>query len=230
VTPLPDATGPAAHFRERLVADHLAWAKGLAAGLRRRHSLLAAEEDLTAYAQAGLVEAAARFDPARGVSFTTFAHYRVVGALWDGVRQMGWQPRRRSEACFERGANHYLAELASDQPRGPRAASRLLEERTAALAVIFLAALDGAGPEPADEGKPSALQQLERAQLTIGLRHTLAQLPQRERRLLEGIYYEGRELQAVAAELGISPPWACRLHQRAVERLRELLRTGGLVT
>ncbi len=37
-------------------------------------------EDLVAYGQLGLVEASERFDPSRGNSFSTFAHYRICSA------------------------------------------------------------------------------------------------------------------------------------------------------
>jgi RNA polymerase sigma factor for flagellar operon FliA len=74
------------------------------------------------------------------------------------------------------------------------------------------------------------LRKLERVQLAIGLRRTLDRLPPRERRVIEAMYYEGKELREVAVEFGISPPWACRLHRRAVDRLRRLLRESGLAT
>lgn len=46
-------------------------------------------DDLVAFGSKGLVEAALRFDPAREVSFRTFAYHRIHGAMMDGVRQMG---------------------------------------------------------------------------------------------------------------------------------------------
>ncbi len=45
-------------------------------------------EDLAAYGLLGLVEAAERFDPTRGVKFTTFAYPRVRGAILDGLAEM----------------------------------------------------------------------------------------------------------------------------------------------
>src|SRR5687767_10234121 len=37
-------------------------------------------DDLIAYGQLGLVEAARNFDAGRGLAFTTFAHYRIRGS------------------------------------------------------------------------------------------------------------------------------------------------------
>ncbi|MBM4321474.1 MAG: sigma-70 family RNA polymerase sigma factor [Deltaproteobacteria bacterium] len=221
--------------REQLVLDHLPLVGRIVARLRRRHGLQAPLEDLEAYARAGLVEAARRFDPARGIDFAVFAQYRVTGALWDGIREMGWQVRRRGEARFAELANAYLEEVAGERPHGVERVAGALEERTGSLAVIFVAAQHGTRPdelpeELPDEAEPGALRKLERAQLTLGLQRTLQQLPQRERRLFEALYHEGRQLQDIAAELGCSKGWASRLHRRTIEKLRSRLWEGGLIS
>src|SRR3954470_24445964 len=51
-------------------------------------------DDLRAWGHQGVLEAKARFDPGRGVRFSTFAYYRVRGAVLDGVRKQGWLRRR----------------------------------------------------------------------------------------------------------------------------------------
>src|SRR6185437_11544518 len=51
-------------------------------------------EELIALANAGLAEAAARYEPDRGAAFTTFAWYRVHGAILDGLRRSSNLPRR----------------------------------------------------------------------------------------------------------------------------------------
>jgi RNA polymerase sigma factor FliA len=44
-------------------------------------------DDLVGWGHMGLVEAAARFDTTRGVTFRTFAHRRIQGAMFDGIRK-----------------------------------------------------------------------------------------------------------------------------------------------
>lgn len=46
-------------------------------------------DDLISYGCAGLLEAAGRFDANRNASFSTFAYYRIRGAMLDGIRKMG---------------------------------------------------------------------------------------------------------------------------------------------
>ena len=41
--------------------------------------------------------------------------------------------------------------------------------------------------------------------------------------VVRGMYFEGRNLDDIGAELGISKSWACRIHTRALGLLREVL-------
>ncbi len=216
--------------REALLREHLSLARSLAASILRQHHLPLPLEDLEAYARAGLLEAAQRFDPSRSVPFACFARYRVQGAIWDGVRAMGWEPRRRNEARFAEGANAYLEAVAEDRPAEPTRAAAALEQRSASLATIYLAATAGCLEEQPDEGEPGALRRLERAQLELGLRPALQRLPAREAHILRAVYFEGRGLSSLTDELGLSLPWISRLHRRAVERLQAVLREQGLLT
>jgi RNA polymerase sigma factor for flagellar operon FliA len=50
-------------------------------------------DDLEQCGLMGLMEAAKKFDPARGVRFTTYAGRRILGAMVDGIRDMDWGPR-----------------------------------------------------------------------------------------------------------------------------------------
>ncbi|UCH30833.1 MAG: sigma-70 family RNA polymerase sigma factor, partial [Myxococcales bacterium] len=79
---------------EELVMRHRKMVHGLAHRLRRELSLCGDVDDLIAFGFGGLLEAAHRFDPSRGVRFQTFAYHRVRGAMLDGVRKMADLPRR----------------------------------------------------------------------------------------------------------------------------------------
>lgn len=56
-------------------------------------------DDLISFGYFGLVDAATRFDPAKGASFRVFAARRIEGAIYDGIREMDFAPRgfRRQE-------------------------------------------------------------------------------------------------------------------------------------
>ena len=74
-----------------LVARHLALARRAAGMVYPRVRGLISFDELRALANAGLAEAAARYDPARGASFATFAWYRIHGAIVDGLRRSAEQ-------------------------------------------------------------------------------------------------------------------------------------------
>ena len=55
------------------------------------------------------------------------------------------------------------------------------------------------------------------------MRAAIEKLPEKERKLLQGYYFQGKTLEEAGAEIGQSKSWASRLHARAIERLKELL-------
>jgi RNA polymerase sigma factor for flagellar operon FliA len=58
------------------------------------------------------------------------------------------------------------------------------------------------------------------------LLRALPSLSPRQRVLIRGFYFEGRSIDAMARELGISKSWASRLHTDALRALREALEEG----
>ena len=95
--------------------------------------------DLVQDGMLGLIDAACRFDEARGIKFETFAERRVRGAMIDALRRDAWprgvrRQRRQLEAAREQlrrelGAEPSLADLAarmgSDEARLGRTIVRI---------------------------------------------------------------------------------------------------------
>jgi RNA polymerase sigma factor for flagellar operon FliA len=96
--------------RDQLVEQHLHLVHAIAAKLKRRLGKTMEPGDLVGYGTQGLIEAAKKFDPKQGTAFGTFAYYRIRGAIFDGMRTMGWYSRgtTRNFRAEER-ANEYLA-------------------------------------------------------------------------------------------------------------------------
>ena len=95
--------------RDRLIQQHLGLVQSLARKLRKQITARIEFDDLVGYGSKGLIEAAERFDPSHGASFTTFAYYRVRGAMLDGLRTMGWYSRADyARYRAEERANQYL--------------------------------------------------------------------------------------------------------------------------
>ena len=74
--------------RQSVIA-HLSLVRETAKRIRARYGLDTSVDELSSYGMLGLVEAAQRFEPGRGVPFAAFARVRVRGAILDGLADFG---------------------------------------------------------------------------------------------------------------------------------------------
>ena len=221
---------------QQLIADGQALVRSLALGVARNIPMPVDLDDLIAYGQVGLAEAAREYDPQHGAQFTTFAYYRVRGAIYDGVSKMSWTSRARYKRYrYEQLANEALQ--AEGSPDGAVASleeqARWLRNVSEKLAVVYLAS---GGDEDRGGGiressledpraSPSAL--VAGREISEKLRQIVEQLPPAEQRLIRSIYFEGATLQDAADQLGISKSWASRMHAKVLEQLARNLRRLG---
>lgn len=212
---------------QRFVEEHEQLVRKLAHRVRAELDLTCELEDLIAFGYHGLLEARGRYDATRGVQFSTFAYYRVRGAILDGVRKMAYLPRRihqkrrAAEAIdwaieAEGEARAASPEARSDAEQTLAAIDDILGKITATFMLAAVGQDEGATPESPEDQLIGAHEQHR-------VRHALDVLPERERIVVTGMYFEGRNLDDIGAELGISKSWACRIHTRALGLLREAL-------
>jgi RNA polymerase sigma factor FliA len=222
-----------------LIEEYLGFARAIAAKIFQKVGAHVSFDELLSLANTGLLQAADRYDESSGVAFTTFAHYRIRGAIYDGVRQLAHLPRSeyRKLQARER-ADGYLAAAAAAEAaaRTPGAAPdlrsteddlRAVFERMAGVTTTLVVSLDaGDGSQPAeqfDQDGPSPEVAVSNHQLAVRLRTAIRELPERERHLIEKHYYEDKPLAEAGRELGLSKSWSSRLHARAIDQLRRLL-------
>jgi RNA polymerase sigma-B factor len=225
-------TAPPAHITEQavsaLVRTHLALAERLALRYAGRGQPY---EDLQQVAYLGLVTAARRFDPERGVQFVTFAQATVVGELKKYFRDYSWglrvaRPvqelylavRTASEELTQRtGRSPTPAELAAVVGATEDDVVESLEAG-AALHVdsLDLPVRDEERPRevPCDEDGFRVVD--ERSWLVPAL-HTL---PEREREILRLRFFEGLPQSAIALRIGVSQMHVSRLLARSLAALR----------
>ena len=105
--------------RARLVERHLDVARKAALMIFPRVRGHIELDELVALGNAGLAEAAQRYDPDRGAAFPTFAWYRVQGAILDGLRKQSNLPRRVwAKLVALRAASEYLEHRAERERSG----------------------------------------------------------------------------------------------------------------
>ncbi|MBK7584891.1 MAG: sigma-70 family RNA polymerase sigma factor [Myxococcales bacterium] len=194
-------------------------------------------QELVSYGREGLLDAARRFDPERGVPFRAYANFRVKGAIIDGVRSMARLPRRvharlQGLAAAARQSEGAVEDLSA--PAAPGAtrsdADVALSEHLAGMATAIAMGLV-ANTAHGEDGERVGVAQgaspedtLGHAQLIALVRDAIAGLPDQEAELVRRHYLEGERFDHVAADLGLSKSWASRLHTRAIGRLTKRLR------
>ncbi|MEP6866491.1 MAG: sigma-70 family RNA polymerase sigma factor [Deltaproteobacteria bacterium] len=222
--------------RARLVETNLDVAKKAAYMIFPRVKEHVELDELIALANAGLAEAAQRFDPGRGAAFSTFAWYRVQGSIVDGLRKSSQLPRRVwAKLVALRAASDYLehraerdagaAQQGARPATGPDALAQVKSELAAirTMYVTSLEALTDAGFDRVDDKAQPADAAIDAQRAGAKLRAAIERLPEREQALMKKHYWEGKNLLEAGAELGISKSWASRLHAQAVERLRAVI-------
>jgi len=209
------------------VARYDKFVRGVAAQLVAQLGLECDVEDVVAFGFEGLLLAHKRYDASKGVAFKSFAYYRVRGAMIDGVRSMAYLPRRayarlRATEALD-GQTEGAAETAGKAP-GVEGALRGIDGILGRVAAAYCVAscVEGEDGDP-DATPEQALRKKERKQRVLAALDTL---PERERFLAYGHYIEGRRLDELSAELGLSKSWGSRLHSRALGLLREQLGDG----
>jgi RNA polymerase sigma factor for flagellar operon FliA len=220
--------------RDQLVRDNLSLVQAIARKLKKQITARIDFDDLIGYGSKGLIEAAERFDPKHRVAFSTFAYYRIRGAMLDGLRTMGWYSRSDyARYRAEERANEYLQNQ-SDREGAGRAAGATpsgspdtskeaalagVAELLSGIATVHITSLEAAATV-ADERLPAPDANLDTGRLGIRVRAAIKNLPERERQLMELYYFAEKNLEEAGAVMGLSKSWACRLHARAVELLR----------
>jgi RNA polymerase sigma-B factor len=190
-------------------------------------------EDLLQAGSIGLVKAVDRFDPGRGLEFSTYAAPTILGEIRRHFRDRTWAvhvQRGLQELTTE--VARYATELTQELNRAPSVAE--LATRSGRTEEQVLEALDCASAYSAESletpsgenrtigdslgGEDPALGDVE---LHESLGPALATLPARERRILQLRFYGNQTQSQIAAQLGISQMHVSRLLARTLATLRE---------
>lgn len=195
--------------RDQLIRDHLPLVHRVAGRLRASWRDSGLEiDDLVGSGTVGLVQAADRFDPTKGVSFKTYAEIVIEGAIRDGVgRGSYWFGRRAAGSV----AVVHLEDLAPDGYEG-----------------CLGQAHDGGRLVPALWNGRPFLQPPHESDLDVRSRLAdgILQLPDRERRVVQLCFDEGKTLTDAAKEMDLLLPLVSRLRKRALRRLGHAIGKG----
>ncbi len=177
-------------------------------------------DDLIGDGNLGLAQAVKRWDPARGVAFSTFAYPRIRGAILDGLRKHSWF----SMVGFD-GYHYSSTSLDLVDQYACAAAATSLTDAVEDLAgtVVALGASEAMRARGAAGSPLSSLIQQETSET---LRRIVELMPGDGGELLRRLYGPNstETLTTAAAKMGISKAWASRLHAKSLQRVSLAMR------
>jgi RNA polymerase sigma-B factor len=219
-------------MREALVERFLPLARSIAKRYRKAEEPF---DDLLQVASLGLLKAVDRFDPERGIAFSSFAVPTIVGELRRHFRDRCWSvrpPRELQERALE--VDKYRSELTTRLGRSPsvREIGQALElddeqvlealQAQQGMRATSLDAPRGSGDD-ADgtlaDTHGSADPELARAEHRATLARLFERLDERERRVLRLRFEEDLTQEQIGKIVGVSQMQVSRIIRGAVAKL-----------
>lgn len=233
-----EAQRTATSERDELIVSHLPLVKYLVGRIASQLPPHLDREDLMSAAVIGLITAAERFDPSRGIKFKTFAEQRIRGTIMDELRSQDWLTRSLREK-FKRVEREFssLEQKLGRNPASEEVAAalgmelddyfRLLEE----IHLLSFVSLDESWED--EDGSPFGLldvladtngenpqNQLMARQMVECLAEAIDTLPEKERIVITLYYYEELNLKEIGEVLTLTESRISQIHSQAILRLR----------
>jgi len=189
----------------------------------------------------GLVDALEKYDPRHETNFSTYAQFRIRGAILDSFRSQDWLPRslrfksHRIEQAYQR-VEQKLGRPASDEEVAEELGvdvetlQHLLGEVGSIVMLSFEELGFGHGEErfKAEEllagRQQDPLNKLLSGEKVGLIARALDRLPEKERLVISLYFYEELNLKEIGEILGVTESRASQIRSRALIRLKNYLR------
>ena len=229
--------------RDQLIVSHLNLVRFLASKFKNRGEPL---DDLIQVGTIGLIKAIDRFDPSRGLEFTTYATPTILGEIKRHFRDKGWSvrvPRRLQELSAKvNQANDELTNELSRSPSVEEIAKRVgasvddVLEAMESSSAYSSVPLEGGGSSD-DDDAPSVIdhyatedESLAASDDRIVLEDAIRDFSPREKDVIRMRFFEGMTQVEIAERLGISQVQVSRLLRRTLRRVQEKIDPEGLMS
>jgi RNA polymerase sigma factor for flagellar operon FliA len=193
-------------------------------------------DDLISTGFIGLMDAAEKFDPSRGVKFETYAEFRIRGAILDDLRKQDWMSRTARDKINEMKAarenlestNGVLPSQAemSQQMRMPLAKFQEMMRDLGSLSLVGLEDLqETSGTLESNDEWANPFREAMRKEIKVIVEGMLESISEQERMVLNFYYKRGLTLREVSTILSVSESRVSQIHTEAVKNLRKLIRS-----
>lgn len=228
--------------RDQLIVSHLNLVRFLASKFKNRGEPL---DDLVQVGTIGLIKAIDRFDPERGLEFTTYATPTILGEIKRHFRDKGWSirvPRRLQELSAK--VNQATDELTVELQRSPS-----VEEIAARLGVgaeEILEAMESsgaytsvpleAGGSSEDDEAPALIdrigsedEDLAASDDRMVIDEAIRDFSPREQEIVRMRFIDGLTQVEIAKRLGVSQVQVSRLLRRTLRKIQDKIDPEGLM-
>lgn len=191
------------------------------------------QDGLTGAANLGLVQAASRYSPDRGVRFVSYALLVIRGAVLDEIRSAYPASRGSYErvSALQSAMDDLTAEL-HREPSAVELAERLGWTRAAVESVRLetirvkpssLELLLDAGFEAGHNDGPEFAY--DEAELTEALRRSVEALRPNQRQVFRGVYYQARRQDDIAVEMQLTSSRVSQILKAAIAELGKVMQS-----
>lgn len=229
--------------RDERIVEHLPLVRSIAVRVYESLPVHVDVDDLVHAGILGLIDAAARFDTEKQVSFRAYAKHRIRGAILDSLRDMDWASRdlRRRHKQLD-AVTHEFAATMERTPTETEIAEKMGMDLTRWRQVAVdmqVVGLVSASTRPADDENQTtpefpATNHLNpdvlagRSELRAHLSTALRTLPERYQTVIGLYYLGGRTMREIGDRLGINESRVSQIHTAALSRMGVNLQAAGI--
>ncbi|MBN1047855.1 FliA/WhiG family RNA polymerase sigma factor [Clostridium botulinum] len=227
--------------KEQIVKEYIPLVKYIASRIMIGKNKYMEYEDLVSYGIIGLMDAISKFNPDKGMKFSSYASIRIKGAIIDQIRKNrpitkgAMDKLNRYNSAIESLQNKLLREpnileIAQYLELSLQEVSQI-ENYINHISMVSLENIIFSDDEEVnllgiieDKNSPSPEGELEEKEQLEVLSDAIKLLKEKEQLILNLYYYEKLTLKEIGSILSVSESRVCQLHARSISNLREAMK------
>jgi RNA polymerase sigma factor FliA len=227
--------------RDQLILDHIKQVEIIANRIRSKIPACVELGDLIGAGILGLLEAAEKFNSAQGISFGTYAEYRIRGSMLDSLRDLDWAPRNvrtKSKTLLKicESLEQRLGRTATEDEKCEALGIDInkyhqLVDRIARMKVNSLEEVlhseDEKHPKPLEKlalsTSENPLDACERQEICCIMSECIKELPPKECLVVSLYYYDQLTMAEIGKVMSVNESRISQLHSHALQRMRTRL-------
>ena len=227
-------------YKEQIIEKYIPLVKYLASRVSIGKTKYIEYEDLVSYGIIGLMDAISKFDPTKGMKFSSYASIRIRGSMIDEIRKNrpiskgAMDKLARYNDSIEKLQNKLMREpiideIAKDLNMTISEVSEI-ENYINYMSVVSLETIIYSEEDDItfmglveDKTTPSPEESLEEKEKLDILAECIEKLKEKDRLVLNLYYFEGLTLREIGNILEVSESRICQLHSRAIRNLRVIM-------